>query len=50
MPAAKFLGQKVALVAHSFRLGAARRGGLRKSLRGKRVGNFLYNGRGKETR
>lgn len=35
---------------HSFRRGAVRRDGLRESLRGKRVGNFLYNGRGKETR
>lgn len=35
---------------HSFRLGTARGDGLRESLRGKRVGNFPYNGRGKETR
>jgi len=34
----------------STRLGAARRDGSRESLRGKRVRNFLYNGRGKETR
>lgn len=43
MLAAKFSEQKVTDTL----FGAT---GLRESLRGKRVGNFLYNGRGKETR